>query len=292
MSLSTPKLSIGVPVFNSQRYLESALKSLLAQSYSDYELVIVDNASSDATEEICRTFAAQDTRISYHRNAENIGPARNLYRTLELSSARYYKYAADDDLYDPQFIERCVNVLDGDPSVVCCFTRAQLIDEEGAPLENLDVEIKTDSTDVAVRLYDMIGVDYLCIQLYGVARTDVLRNLRRYEGYYGWDRNLLADLAIAGRIVALPEHLFLHRLHAKSTGSMLHFSRPIDELKRVDPSVNWSLQLSKPQRSAAKRFRNYFASVARAPLRRSEQAQCFAQLARLVAEKALKRLRA
>jgi len=290
MSLSTPTLSIGVPIFNSERYLESALDSLLAQSYSDYELVIVDNASVDATEEICRAYASRDARIRYHRNAVNLGPARNFYRTLELSTGRYYKYAADDDLYDPQFIDRCVSPLEADPSLVCCYSRAQLIDENGAHLENLDVEINTDSNDVAVRLYNMISVDYLCIQLYGVIRTDVLRSLRPFEGYYGWDRNLLAELAIAGRILALPEHLFLHRLHPKSTGSMLHFSRPLDELKRVDPTVNWSMQLRKPQRSAATRFKNYFASVARAPLRPAERVLCYAQLTRLIAEKAMRRV--
>lgn len=291
MSLPTPKLSIGLPVFNGERYLETALKSILAQSYSDYELVIVDNASADATEEICRRYASRDARVRYHRNAENLGPAYNFYRSLELSSGRYYKYAADDDLYDPQFLERCMTVVESDPGVVCCYTLAELIDEHGAHIESLDAVIDTNSPDVDVRLYQVIAVDHLCIQLYGVVRTEVFRRLHRYEGYYGWDRNLLAELALAGRIVALPEHLFQHRLHAKSTGAMLHFARPLDELKQVDPSVDWSLQLSKPQRSAVTRFKNYFTAVAKAALRPAEQARCYAQLVRLMAEKGVARLR-
>jgi glycosyltransferase involved in cell wall biosynthesis len=290
MSPSTPQLSIGLPVFNGERFLESALNSLLGQSYTDYELIIVDNASADATEEICRSYAARDPRIRYHRNPQNIGPAGNFYRSLELSSGHYYKYAADDDLYDPRFLEECLRVVERDPSVVCCFTPAELIDEQGAHIDNLDLPINTGASQADARLYDVIGVDYLCIQLYGVVRTDVFRSLHRYEGYYGWDRNLLADLALAGRIVALPQHLFRHRLHPKSTGAMLHFSRPVDELNRVDPSVNWSLQLSKPQRSAATRFKNYFAAVGRARLSPAQQARCYAQLARLIAEKAAKRL--
>jgi glycosyltransferase involved in cell wall biosynthesis len=291
MSLSTPKLSIGLPVFNGERYLETALKSLLAQSYSDYELLIVDNASADATEEICRSYASRDARVRYHRNPENQGPAYSFYRALELASGRYYKYAADDDLYDPRFLAECMAVAERDPDVVCCYTHAELIDEDGVHIENLDVPIDTNSPKVEVRLYQVIGVDHLCIQLYGVTRTDVFRRLRRYEGYYGWDRNLLAELALAGRIVTLPEHLFKHRLHAKSNGSMLHFARPLDELKKVDPSVDWALQLSKPQRSSVTRFKNYFTAVAKAPLGPGEQARCYAQLARLVAEKAVGRLR-
>jgi hypothetical protein len=182
-------------------------------------------------------------------------------------------------------------VVERDPGVVCCYTLAELIDEDDVHIENLDVPIDTDSPEVDVRLYQVIGVDHLCIQLYGVVRTEVFRRLRRYEGYYGWDRNLLAELALAGRIVVLREHLFRHRLHAKSTGAMLHFARPLDELKQVDPSVDWSLQLSKPQRSAVIRFKNYFTAVAKAPLRPREQARCYAQLARLVAEKTAGRLR-
>ncbi len=291
MSPSKPKLTIGLPVFNGQRYLETALDSLLAQSYSDYELVIVDNASVDATEEICRSYAARDNRIRYHRNPENRGPAYSFYRSLELASARFYKYAADDDLYEPRFIEQCMAVVESDPSVVCCYTLAELIDEAGAHLGNLDAEIHTDSSDVSVRLWEVIDVDHLCIQLYGVVRTDVFRALRRYEGYYGWDRNLLAELAIAGRIVALPDYFFHHRLHAKSTGAMLHFARPLEELRQVDPSVNWSLQLSKPQRPAATRFKNYFTAVARAPLSGADRARCFAKLGRLLVEKSVSRFK-
>jgi hypothetical protein len=95
---------------------------------------------------------------------------------------------------------------------------------------------------------------------------------------------------VAGRICELPEYYFQHRLHPKSTGSMLHFARPLAELRQVDPSVDWSLQLSRPQRSAMLRFRNYFNTVSRAPIGARERALCYAQLGRLLVEKAATRI--
>ena len=72
-----PRLSIGLPVFNGERYLAEAIESLLAQSFSDFELLILDNASTDATKRICADFCSRDQRIRYTRNAANIGEVIN-----------------------------------------------------------------------------------------------------------------------------------------------------------------------------------------------------------------------
>jgi glycosyltransferase involved in cell wall biosynthesis len=289
MSAPRPQVSIGLPVFNGQRYLALAIDSLLAQTHTDFELVIVDNASTDRTEEICRDYAARDARVRYHRNPENIGPGLNYYRTVDLASAPYFKLAADDDLYEPEFVARCLSVLESIPEAVCVYSRVKVIDEAGQHVSNLDVRLDTHSEKPHVRFYNMIGVDYLCIQLYGVMKLDVLRRVHRYQGYSAWDRNLLAELALLGQIHEIPEHMFLHRLHAKATGAMLHFGRPLEELKAVDPSINWTGELSKPKLYAARRFANYFSAIARAPLSAKERALCCGQLARLGVEKAAAR---
>ena len=101
MSVSSPRLSIGLPVFNGDDYLEAVIVSILAQTYTDFEFVISDNASTDRTEEICRTYAAKDTRIKYFRNPKNIGATQNWYRVFDLSSGEYFASAAHDDLYAP-----------------------------------------------------------------------------------------------------------------------------------------------------------------------------------------------
>ena len=81
----TPRVSIGLPVYNGDNFVGQAIESLLAQTYEDIELIVSDNASTDGTEDICRTFAAQDERVRYFRNAENIGLVRNYNQTFTLS---------------------------------------------------------------------------------------------------------------------------------------------------------------------------------------------------------------
>jgi len=289
--MATRRLSIGLPVFNGERYLESALDSLLAQTYSDFELIIVDNASTDRSPEIARAYAAKDSRLRYYRNEKNIGTAGNWYRAFELSSAEYFKWAADDDLYEPEFIARCFKALDDNPSAIACYTSAKIIDAEGNFVRDLEVQIDTASAKPHVRLYNAIGIDYLCVQMYSVMRSSALRRVARYEGYYGWDRNALAEICLLGPVLELPERLFLHRLHPNSGGSVLHVGRPLSDLEEMDPGVNWKLELSGLNASALTRFGNYFRAIERAPFSRLEKLRCHEEIVRLVAEKSLTRIK-
>src|SRR5207245_725070 len=116
-----------MPVRNGEKYVRQAIESILAQTFSDWELVICDNASTDATEAICREYAARDPRVRYSRNAENLGPAGNHARCFELSRGRYFRWHAHDDLLHPQYLEKCVEVLDWDASVVNCHSLSRVI---------------------------------------------------------------------------------------------------------------------------------------------------------------------
>src|SRR5438128_3187989 len=113
--LQAPSVSLGLPVFNGEAFLVQVLESILAQTYGDFELIISDNASTDATPDICRVYAARDPRIRYVRNATNVGAARNFNRVFQLSTGEYYKLANADDVCAPTLVERCVAVLDTHP---------------------------------------------------------------------------------------------------------------------------------------------------------------------------------
>src|SRR5262245_47700567 len=108
MSIDHPKLSICLPVYNGRRFLAAAVESILSQSFSDFELIIVDNASSDTTEEIARRFAAQDVRVRYFRNEKNLGAAPNFNRAFELARAPLVRWASHDDLWTPDAMKLCV----------------------------------------------------------------------------------------------------------------------------------------------------------------------------------------
>src|SRR5713101_1663534 len=123
------RVSIGVPVYNGERYLGAALDSLLTQTYEDFELVICDNASTDRSGEIAQSYAAKDKRVRYARNQKNLGAARNYRRTFELSSGAYFRWAPADDLSGPELLARCVEILDREPSVVLVNPKTSFIDE-------------------------------------------------------------------------------------------------------------------------------------------------------------------
>ena len=94
-----PRLSIGLPVYNGEKFLAESIESLLGQSYEDFELIISDNASTDGTADICRRYAQQDPRIRYIRQQQNIGSAPNHNFVIEQARGELFKHASHDDLY-------------------------------------------------------------------------------------------------------------------------------------------------------------------------------------------------
>ncbi len=129
-----PRVSVGLPVYNGADYVAEAIKSILGQTYQDFELLIQDNASTDATENICRAYAARDPRVSYVRNLRNVGAAANYNLVFERARGHYFKWAAHDDVCAPDFLVRCVGALDRDPAVVLCCGQTRLINDDGSPV--------------------------------------------------------------------------------------------------------------------------------------------------------------
>src|SRR5689334_670071 len=120
--MDMPTVSIGMPVYNGEAFLAEALEALLAQTMSDLEIVISDNNSSDRTGQIAQEFASRDSRIKYSRTDRVLPPAENHTRAFQLCSGKYFKFAAHDDLHAPTFLERCITVLEQDPSVVLVYS--------------------------------------------------------------------------------------------------------------------------------------------------------------------------
>ena len=128
----SPALSLAMPVRNGERFIEAAVGSLLAQSFTDYELLIVDNASTDATQQICERLTRSDPRIRYFRNKADIGAGANFNRGVELASGVLFKWCAHDDLISPDYLARCIAALAARPSAVTAYGRLLGIDESGA----------------------------------------------------------------------------------------------------------------------------------------------------------------
>src|SRR5437870_2543767 len=130
-----PLVSIGLPVYNAERYLRQALDSLLGQDYANLELIVSDNASADATESICRSYAERDGRLHYHRAEQNMGAIWNYNRVFELASGEYFMWAAHDDLRDSRYVSACVDALQSRPDAVLCCSDIRFIDEDGQAVD-------------------------------------------------------------------------------------------------------------------------------------------------------------
>jgi glycosyltransferase involved in cell wall biosynthesis len=233
-SSGLPRVSIGFPVYNGERYLETSLESLLTQTLDDFELIICDNASTDRTEEICRSYAASDERILYRRNPQNIGGMKNANLTFSLSRAPYFRWAADDDICAPTLLERLVDELDQRPDASVCLALSVAIDADGAPLPRSSVGtvdgrrhspgLMTDEHGIRFategtasranqRFRELVITRHACEATYGIIRSDVLRKTMLLGDYTSSDRVLLAELALHGPFHVVPEPLFYKRYH-------------------------------------------------------------------------------
>src|SRR5450759_4182044 len=137
-----PLVTIGMPTYNGARYLAQSLDSLLNQDYPNWELVISDNCSTDETEAIARSYAAQHPQIRYERSPVNRGAAANFNRVLELATGPFFVFAADHDLWAPTFLSRCVSLLEANPQSVLVYPQTTLTSTDGRPLEVMKDLIK------------------------------------------------------------------------------------------------------------------------------------------------------
>src|SRR6185369_14491682 len=107
MAEGTPRLTIGLPVYNGAKFIRATIDSILSQTFTDFEVIICDNASTDATSQICAEYAARDPRVRHVRNQTNIGPAPNYQKCVDLARGELFKWQAADDTLAPTMFEKC-----------------------------------------------------------------------------------------------------------------------------------------------------------------------------------------
>lgn len=220
MSSSGPKVSIGLPVYNGERFLAEAIDSTLAQTFTDFELIISDNGSTDRTQDICSRYAAQDARVRYVRSETNRGVSWNYRRAFETARGQYFRWAPADDKFHPESLGHCVAVLDAHQEVVLCYPLAVLINEAGAVTDHHSDGLDLRSPEVARRFYDAIRRNPLVTAIYGLIRTEALRQTAIMGGFPGSDITLLAELSLYGQFLEIPRPLFYRRMHRGSSSSM------------------------------------------------------------------------
>jgi glycosyltransferase involved in cell wall biosynthesis len=263
MLTAFPRVSIGLPVFNGERFLEETLNSLLEQTFTDLELIISDNASTDQTERICRAYAAKDRRIRYYRNEKNLGAAQNYNRVFALATGEYFKWAAADDLCAPDFLKRCVEILDREPQVAVSHSRTKIIDAHGRVINYDESRLHLQAPSPSKRFLQLMRSLRKCNTVFGLIRSSILKRTRLIGNFIASDSCLLAELALYGKFYEIPEYLFFRRDHAGASSR----NRGRDQqLEFFDPQLKGKLVLPKWRRI----FENS-ASVYRAPIKLREK---------------------
>jgi glycosyltransferase involved in cell wall biosynthesis len=257
-----------MPVYNGARYIGIAIESILTQSFADFELIISDNASTDETQEICLKMASMDDRIIYHRNRENIGAAGNYNRLVEVARAEFFRWSNADDAIAPSHHERCMSVLESTGDAVLCYGRTRFIDEKGVEgkdyEDNLDLQDERPS-DRYIHFHESVGLTNV---IYGLMRTAALRRtaVMGQGRFRAPDTNLMAELALYGKFIEIPETLFYRRLHPEAVSAVRDDKERQIQFWRASAS-----QFSFPTwRKDAARWR----AIGRAPIGWKEKVRC------------------
>lgn len=269
-----PALTLGLPVYNGEHYLAEALDSVLAQTFTDFELIISDNCSTDRTEEIAREYAARDRRIRFVRHPINEGSAYNHNFVIREARGEFFKWLSDDDLYAPELLALCMDGLHRRPDAVVAHAWTAYLDGGGTITHHLDYPLITDTPDPVTRfrslLYTQGGDD-----IYGIIRMSVLKRIPLHGSYHLADRVFVGELSLYGPFFNVPEFLYFRRDHPMRT------SRAGGDLRnrcvRLDPAR--ANRLRHPTvRLLAEYVLGYVSAIHRAPISRSQRAACYRDL--------------
>lgn len=220
--MGAPGVSIGMPVYNGAKYIREALDSVVAQTYSDFELLISDNVSDDETQAICNEYCKKDPRFKYFRQAKNIGGFGNFKFVLQEARGGLFTWLAHDDVLQPEFLKESVSYMTQQSSAVLVAGDFGIIDGDGKELgveilQGIRPHIKWAKRCTEFFKYPISNV-YLCI--YGVMRSDVckaiMQSLQESKVMAGSELPVLARFAVAGEIASIPSILRKYRRHEAS----------------------------------------------------------------------------
>ena len=203
-----PLVSIGMPVYNGEPYLRESLDSLLGQDYPNVEIVIADNASTDGTAAMCAAYAARDARVRYSRNPENLGCVYSFNRVFTLSRGEYFMWAACDDRWAPGFVSKCSARLSEHSEAALCHVESRQMSMDGRPFDAPFSGLTATDPDPRVRWNRVLSDQRWHMAFYGMMRASCLRRTGQMGEGFGSDLLLVAEMALQGTLVQVPEQLW------------------------------------------------------------------------------------
>jgi len=216
-----PLVSIGIPTYNGARYLRESIDSVLAQTFRDFELVLIDDASADHSGAIGEAYARKDPRIQTIKNSKRLGLVGNFNRCVELTNGRHVCVWHQDDMMMPQNIERKVALLEANPQVGFVHSNVLMIDDRGKVLsEHWEADSRRDyvrgGREFFLRMAEP-GRNYVCCPSV-LARRECYQKLGgfRSELYFACDLEMWMRLALYYDVACVGEPLVQFRRHRLS----------------------------------------------------------------------------
>lgn len=214
-------VSIGFPTYNGAKKMRPSLESLLNQTYRNTEIIISDNASTDDTAEVCREYAARDSRIRYIRQRTNLTQGQNMRFVMQSARGEYFMLAADDDLWRPAFIERLKSVLDINKYYGAAMCSVRRLYPDGEIKDTVHYADRLDLTSKTYReVFDLMASEApIHLYFYALTRTPIIHALTRipFPECKAHDRVFMIEMSLATSFYSLPEILLdrtAYRLHA------------------------------------------------------------------------------
>ncbi len=227
--LPTPMVTVLMPVYNAGRYLGPAIESILQQTFRDFELLIVNDASTDGCEEILRSFS--DNRIRVLENKNNLGLANSLNRGLQVAAGEFIARQDADDLSHPKRLESQVQFLRAHPDIALVGTQAIIIDESGRYKRVL---LDRPHEHIAIK-WDLLFDNSFVHTSVMFRKTIVRDNLGGYDPSYAAceDYELWSRVAEVCHVANLSHHLVSHRMHSSSKREGTQHSVKMQDLTKV-----------------------------------------------------------
>jgi GT2 family glycosyltransferase len=252
-----PLVSVGIPTFNRAESLRRAAASALGQTHRRLEVVISDNASTDATIDACRELAAADPRVRVLRHPVNRGPIANFNAVLDELSGEYAMLLADDDWLDADYVERCLGELRARPDHALVGGVPRYYDGDVPVHDGLRTNLPQDNGATRVRRY-LRGVDDNGI-FYGLARNEDLQRATPMRDVLGSDWLLVAALAFSGKVLTLSD-THINRSLGGTSRSIPRILMTVRERSAVGTRVPYLLTVAELFREIAWRSPAYAAA--------------------------------
>jgi glycosyltransferase involved in cell wall biosynthesis len=279
---TAPLVTVGLPTYNSEQWLASTIDSILEQDLTDLELIVSDNASTDASHALLQKYAARDPRIRLFRQDRNIGAPANYRFVAHQARGRYFKWTASSDLVSANYLAECVRVLEECPQAVVSYGRTKLFAESPGDGRDYDDAIDLRMSDPVERFDIVLERLQLNNAINGVIRRDALLRTSIMPNFYSCDCVVLAELAILGLVLQSPAAIFYRRMNEQTATRLKS-----DDEKRIH---------SYPERRPGMLFQEwqlcagYFSLVRRAPVTSSQRLRllqralkmCFWKVPRLI----------